>query len=128
MPDSTGPHILIVDDDVAVGIAMTRLLERSGFRAHVAHSGLEGLAALRERRFDAILCDLRLPFLQGQGLYKELVDDYPEQARRVIFMTGLPPDPKTRALVDETGRPLLHKPIESGDLLAAIGVAMGRSE
>ena len=114
------PALLIIDDDVSLARAFARLLEREGFVVTMAHSGLEGLVALRQRAFQAILCDLRLPFLEGRLFYKELVDQYPDQAARVLFITGQPPDADTEAFVAETGRPILHKPVEFTDLLAAV--------
>ena len=112
--------ILIVDDDVAFGDAITRLLYQQGYAALLAQSGLEGLVTLRERKFKVILCDLRLPFLAGEGFYNELVDQYPDQAGRVVFVTGLPPDDHIRNFAQATGRPILHKPVEARDLLAVI--------
>jgi CheY-like chemotaxis protein len=114
------PAILIVDDDVALSRAYTQLLEREGFVVVSVHSGIEGLAALSERSFEVILCDLRLPFLGGKNFYKELADLYPSQAGRVVFITGYPPDRTTHNFLADTHRPVLHKPVEFSDLIAAV--------
>jgi DNA-binding response OmpR family regulator len=119
MPQPPGA-ILILDDDVALSRAYAQLLERDGFAVVAVHSGIEGLAALSDRSFQAILCDLRLPFLEGKSFYKELTDLYPEQAKRVVFITGYPPDRTTHNFLADTGRPVLHKPVEFADLIAAV--------
>ncbi len=79
-------HVLIVDDDEAVGTVLGALLRQAGLSAHHARSGEEALAALERRAFDAAVTDLRMPGLDGMGLLARLRAAWPELP--VIMLTA----------------------------------------
>jgi PAS domain S-box-containing protein len=102
-------RVLIVDDDVALAQA---LLEEIG-RYHdveVLHGGQSVLEALSTRRFDAILCDLRMEGMSGEALYDVVRERHPSQARAFIFMSGIGFVPEVERFLVTSGRPFLHKP------------------
>ncbi|MCO5167276.1 MAG: PAS domain S-box protein [Planctomycetes bacterium] len=78
-------HILVVDDNAVNLRVAVRLLERLGYRADVAASGLEALAALQRQPYDLVLLDVQMPGLDGL-----------EVARRVRALGG--PRPRLVAL------------------------------
>jgi two-component system cell cycle sensor histidine kinase/response regulator CckA len=81
-------RILIVDDEPAIGAVASRLLGRVHDVVAVA-SGKAALARLDDgERFDLVLCDLLMPEMTGLDLHARLRADYPDQAARVVFMTG----------------------------------------
>ena len=53
-----------------------------------AANGAEGLAAVEMGSYDVILCDMRMPHLDGPGFYRELERRHPHLVSRVIFLTG----------------------------------------
>ena len=53
----------------------------------MASNGHEGLEAIREGSYDVILCYVRMPGLDGSGLYRELEQHYPHLLSRMIFLT-----------------------------------------
>jgi CheY-like chemotaxis protein len=62
---ATGGRILLVDDDSAERLHVTARLEAAGYTVTPAASGSEGLARLRDGRFDAVVLDLVMPGLSG---------------------------------------------------------------
>jgi CheY-like chemotaxis protein len=62
---AAGARILLVDDDAAERLHVTARLEEVGYAVTAASSGSEGLARLREGRFDAVVLDLVMPGLSG---------------------------------------------------------------
>jgi CheY-like chemotaxis protein/anti-sigma regulatory factor (Ser/Thr protein kinase) len=80
-------RILVVDDDAMVHRTIKRLL-----RDHDLVCSEDGRDALerieRGERFDVILSDLMMPVMTGIELYQELLARVPEQARRIVFVTG----------------------------------------
>ncbi|HEU4629707.1 MAG TPA: PAS domain S-box protein [Gemmatimonadaceae bacterium] len=116
----TRRSVLVVDDEEAVRLALLRFLGREGYDAEAVGGGRAALARLRDRHFDAVLLDLRMPDLAGDAVYRELVEHDAEQAGRVIFVTGDVRSDRTRAFVEATGCPVVSKPFlleELGDLL-----------
>lgn len=112
--------ILIVDDEPSMARALTRLLRRDGHTVDTAANGRLALMKLQERAYDLILCDLRMPELDGPGLYRVLESSYPQLHRRFIFLTGDTLNPETRALGVQHGVPYLAKPYTAAELRRVI--------
>ncbi|HLM42544.1 MAG TPA: response regulator, partial [Myxococcaceae bacterium] len=105
-------RLLILDDETVVGRALQRLLQ-THCEVHVLSQGRDALAQLSSGlRYDAILCDLMMPEMSGPRFYEELSRMAPEQAQRVIFMTGGAFTEQSRAFLANTGMPCIDKPIE----------------
>ncbi|MET0404197.1 MAG: response regulator [Cystobacter sp.] len=118
-PVLTQPRcVLVLDDEVMVGRALQRLL---GAPCDV-HALVQGSTALARvaagQRFDVILCDLLMPEMDGARFYEMLLHLAPEQAGRVIFMTGGTLSARSRAILASTRRPCLDKPIDVQTLRA----------
>lgn len=118
-PDSLG-KVLIVDDDEALGDTLRRMLERR-YAVTVSTRALQALELLKSgRRYDAILCDLLMPELSGMDLYDALLQAVPEQARRMIFLTGGASTLQARMFLSRTVNPRLEKPFDLAALLDLI--------
>ena len=102
--------VLVVDDEADVREALTEILSGSGHRVVTAGSGRDALHRLGHESFDAILTDLRMPDVDGRALYFEIQRAWPEQAARVVFVTGDTLAANLRDLVSESGRPIIEKP------------------
>ncbi|HYO52831.1 response regulator [Archangium sp.] len=113
-------RVLVLDDEAFVGRAIQRLLH-AHCEVLVLVQGPEALAQVASgRRFDAILCDLMMPEMSGPRFYEELSRLAPEQAQRVIFMTGGAFTEQSRAFLTSTGLPCIDKPIEPQRLRALL--------
>jgi CheY-like chemotaxis protein len=62
--DST-PTILLAEDNVVNQAVAKRMLQKLGCRADVVASGVEALAALKQRAYDVVLMDVQMPELNG---------------------------------------------------------------
>ena len=71
---------------------------------------------LGEQAYDLILSDIKMPELDGPGLYRELECRHPELCRRVIFLTGEALSPETSAFLSRTGAPTLSKPFSVDEI------------
>lgn len=112
--------VLVIEDDADARAALTKALAVAGFGVTEAENGLAGLQLVAGRRFDAIVCDLRLPYLPGGAFYEELAGRDAALARRVIFVSAIAHDPAVREFLDATGQPYLQKPYELDELVAAV--------
>ncbi len=112
--------ILIIDDDRSVRSALLKAFERAGYMAEAVESGLAAVAALQQRSYRVIVCDIRMPFLDGVSFYDELNESDPETARRVVFVTAFAKEPTVHAFLERTSNVVLEKPFELDELLAVV--------
>jgi CheY-like chemotaxis protein/anti-sigma regulatory factor (Ser/Thr protein kinase) len=112
----TTGSILLIEDEVTLRSAISRFLRNTGYSVEVAEGGGEALALLTEHSYDLILLDLRMEGMTGEQVYELIASRNPEQARRIVFMTGdLHSDAASR-FIRLTGRPVLAKPFTLGEL------------
>ncbi len=60
-----GRHALVVDDNPRHAVLNTTVLEASGWTADVARDGFEAIVRLRQRAYDLLVLDYRLPGMDG---------------------------------------------------------------
>ena len=110
----------MVDDDAAFAGVVADALATEGYQVATATSGQAALDLVRDRRFDLILIDVRMPELDGPGFFRELQSRDPEQASRVMFMTGAAVGPDTAEFLFSLRAPYLRKPLPIDELRAAV--------
>src|SRR2546427_7524260 len=88
------------------------ILTSDGYRATSAANGVEALALLANEAFDLVMIDIRMPELDGPSFYRELERRNPDQARRVMFMTGGAVGAETAELLSTGRAPVLRQPVE----------------
>jgi CheY-like chemotaxis protein len=118
--------ILVVEDDDANRAVIVRLLQRMGHYVTPCANGLEALEILKLSSVDCIVCDLRMPVLGGVNFFQQVENLMPNVASRFVFVTGDYTDPGSRNFLEETGQPVIGKPYDVAELLAAVGVILRR--
>jgi PAS domain S-box-containing protein len=120
LPPPTRVKLLVVDDEPYICTAIQRLLRRE-HRVTALTTVREALALLETgERFDVILSDLMMPEQNGEDFYKELNRVAPDQARRMIFMTGGAFTPRSEEFLRSSTVPQVAKPISLEMLQGAI--------
>ena len=109
-PKTAPKRVLIVDDEEAIVMLVTRLLKRKGYIIDAATSGEVALRRLEENRYDLIISDIKMPGMGGKNFYEHVVQTDPLLAKRIIFSTGDIGNPETRAFLEETHNYSLSKP------------------
>ncbi len=102
--------ILVVDDEPDVARLLAEALELDGHRVETTTSGIAALDRLRERPYDLIFSDIKMPGLGGAELYHELARCQPGLERRIVFVTGDTMNPTTRQFLQQTGALNVSKP------------------
>jgi CheY-like chemotaxis protein len=113
-------RVLVVDDEPHLQRFVLRTLQTAGHDGAAAGNAEEALDLLRRRRFDVVLCDLKMPGAGGQGLYRALLSEHAELAGHIIFCTGDTARPATQAFLNGSGAQCLLKPFTAQQLLDAI--------
>jgi signal transduction histidine kinase/CheY-like chemotaxis protein len=112
-----GSLALVVEDEAALAAAVAEALTDAGFTVDRAADGEEALARVRERTYDVIVCDLKMPRVDGPAFYRTAVAEAPGLAQRVIFMTGDVAGTDAERFLEETGCRWLAKPFRLSELL-----------
>jgi CheY-like chemotaxis protein len=116
--------VLVVDDEDGIAKALAYLLRRDGHHVDTAANGRLGVAKLQERSYDLILCDLRMPELDGPGLYKEVATQFPHLLPRFVFLTGDTLSPEVEAFFQQVEVPHLRKPFRATEVRRAVRQAL----
>jgi CheY-like chemotaxis protein len=121
----SGASALVVEDEAALGAAVAEALADAGFAVQLARDGQEALERVREQPYDLIVCDLKMPRLDGPAFYRTLEEHHAPMDRRVIFVTGDVAGTEAERFLEETGCRWLPKPFRLKDLLKVAGEMLG---
>jgi CheY-like chemotaxis protein len=120
----SGASVLVVEDEVALAAAVSEALKDAGYTVERAADGEEALALVRAQAFDVVICDLKMPRLDGKAFYRTLKAAAPGLARRVIFVTGDVAGTDAETFLDESKCRWLAKPFRLADLLKVVKEAL----
>ncbi len=125
--DARGSAVLVVEDEPALAEAVSDALADAGFVVDRAADGQSALERVRSRRYDLVICDLKMPRLDGQAFYRAVAATMPGLSRRIVFVTGDIIAADAEAFLEDSGCRWLRKPYRLADLLrAAREVSAGR--
>lgn len=114
------PRILAIDDDSLFLETVVDLLERNGFQANGAGNGLLGLQLAKAQRHDLIICDIKMPYLDGYEVLKTLRQDRVTQKIPFIFLAAEQVDSNRNYALSLGANDFLGKPCTVSQLLEAI--------
>lgn len=121
-----GARVLVVEDEQALAVALSRGLSP---RFHVEHAA-DGVRAFERLTrgdapfYDVVLCDLRIPGLDGRALFDAMRASRPAQANRFVFLTGGAVDEEHVQFLRVCGRPVLEKPFRMEELDAVLAATV----
>jgi two-component system NtrC family sensor kinase len=124
MAHDTPVTILLIDDEPSFVRALASVLRRNGATVDTAGNGQRALAQLQARRYDVILCDLRMPDVDGPTFYAILTSQYPLLCQRVVFMTGDMLGIPSLAFLEQCGQPWVAKPCTVAAVRGAIALVL----
>jgi len=103
-------RILVVEDEPTVAQLMLDVLREEGHQAEAALDSQEGLTRLSRSRYDLVICDLRMPRLDGTAFYEALVRAGSPMRHRILFTTGDTLGTRTVEFLESKRLPYLAKP------------------
>src|SRR5690606_29614950 len=72
-----GRRVLVVEDEPALAAAVSDALADAGFLVDRAGDGEEALGRVRERPYDLVICDLKMPRVDGMAFYRAIAATAP---------------------------------------------------
>ncbi|NHF59735.1 response regulator [Flavobacteriaceae bacterium TP-CH-4] len=112
--------ILIIEDDPSLRENTAELLELEGFSTLTAPDGRKGLEQIKRHKPDVILCDLRMPEMDGFAVLKHLGKNPHLKKIPFIFFSAKTQKVEVKKGMEAGADAYLTKPFELEDLLASI--------
>jgi signal transduction histidine kinase/FixJ family two-component response regulator len=103
-------RILVVEDEPTIAQLIADVLREEGHQVEAVLDSQEGLTRLSRGSYDLVLCDLRMPLLDGQAFYETLVRAGSSNQQQIIFITGDTLASRTLEFLESNSLPYLAKP------------------
>jgi len=116
------PHILVMEDDLSVAKGLEMVLSEEGYTVNLAGTGELALEAFKQKRFDLLVADLRLPDIDGMEVIKQVKEAKPET--EVIVITGYGTTATAVEAMKLGVHDFLPKPFTEDQIKAAIDEAL----
>ncbi|NBB95527.1 MAG: response regulator [Planctomycetes bacterium] len=135
-PDASAPHdeaaptpatILVAEDDPAVRLLVTRILEHRGYTVLPAADVEEALGQAEHHGdvIDLLITDVVMPNVTGPELARQLIGTHCRM--KVLYISGHTPEVLTRHGVDPSDKAFLRKPFSPQDLIDAVAAVLANS-
>jgi two-component system response regulator HydG len=115
-------RILIVDDEVNIGLLLSKFLTRNSFNVETATSGSSAMDYLSKQKFDLVLCDYRLEDTDGKEMLIKIKENYPTTG--VIIITGYSDIKLAVELIKLGAYDYITKPLYPDEILNTINKAI----
>jgi len=112
--------ILVVDDDQQLAAALQWILAEENYLVDVAFDGEEAMLKVKNHRYDAVVCDLKMPRLRGDEFYLATKSVRPDIAERFIFITGFSAEATIHGFLDNHEVKYLVKPFAVEGLISCV--------
>lgn len=119
-------RILIVDDEVNIGLLLSKFLIRNGFEVSTSTSGSVAMELLAKEPYNLVLCDFRLEDTDGREMLRKIKASYP--ATGVIIITGYSDIKLAVELIKMGAYDYITKPLYPDEILNTINKAIETQE
>ena len=114
--------ILIIDDEVNIGILLSKFLTRNGFEVSTSTNGNNALEIMTKELFNLVLCDYRLEDTDGREMLRKIKATYPDTG--VIIITGYSDIKLAVELIKMGAYDYITKPLYPDEILNTINKAI----
>jgi two-component system response regulator HydG len=110
--------ILVVDDEFGDRETLKGILEDKGYRVATARDGAETILMVKEKHYDVIFLDVRLPDMNGVETYEQVQQIDPRAT--VIMMTGYSEEELVERAIHKGAHICIHKPYDMDQVIALV--------
>ena len=123
---SSKKKMLVIDDDKIVLDSCARIFLEEGFDVAVSDNPIRGLEIAQEHPFDVILCDQKMPGIDGKEVIEILNSRHPETA--ILMITGYPGAESATKAMQRGALDYIPKPFRPDQILTAVARALAKKE
>jgi two-component system response regulator HydG len=110
--------VLLVDDNISLCKTTSFVLRRKGYAVDTAQDGPEAIEKVKERSFDMIFMDIKMPLMDGVETYKRIKEIRPEAV--VMMMTAYAVEDLVQEALEEGAYGIIYKPLDIEKVVAVI--------
>jgi len=122
--DSNSGKVLVVDDDLYERRSTAEILRLEGFEVDEAPNGFEALKALQNKRYEAMLLDLKMPGISGEEVLRRLPEI--DADVEVVLLTAHGSLDSAILAIRQGATDYLRKPAHADEIVAAVSKAVAR--
>ncbi len=115
--------ILVIDDEDVIRMLFRDTLRESGHRVITAETAAEGLELVKQRDFDLVFLDLKMPGMDGAELFRHIKAIRPRLP--VTIITGYPDSEMMARVLAEGPFGVMNKPFGESDIIGAVNTFLG---
>jgi two-component system, NtrC family, nitrogen regulation response regulator NtrX len=119
------PNILIIDDEKNIRRSLREILEFEKFKVDEAADGAEGLAMAQKEKYDLVLCDIKMPKLDGIEFLSKINEAGTDSS--IVMMSGHGTIETAVEAVKKGAFDFLAKPIDLNRLLVTVRNALDKN-
>lgn len=116
------PWVLVVEDETNVAKGLKMVLTEAGYNVELADTGQEAFEKIRDRDFDLVVADLRLPDYDGMEVIQHIWESRP--TTKVLIITGYPSVTSAVQAVKLGVLDFLRKPFTEKEFMTAVDMAL----
>jgi CheY-like chemotaxis protein len=116
-------NTLLVDDDEELCRTLAAIMRKMGYTVTTAHNGAQALEATREKKFDAVILDIKLPDTDGVDLLKIIKDRDPIIG--TIMLSGAATLQDAVNSLNQGADAFIIKPVDPSEFLHKLGILTG---
>jgi len=115
-----GAHVLVLEDEPTVARLIADVLEDEGLRVDVLLNSREALDRAAREEYALVICDMKMPELDGEHFYQALARSRNPLRERFLFVTGDVLAARTRDFLERNHLPHVAKPFRVEELTEKI--------
>ena len=118
-------HILVIDDEKSIRSTLKEILEYEKFKVDLAENGVEGLEKYKNGNYDIVLCDIKMPEMDGLEVLEKIFEE--EGEAQVIMISGHGNIDNAVEAIKKGAYDFIEKPLDLNRLLITIRNALDKS-
>ncbi len=117
---SRATRVLVLEDEPTVAALIAEVLRQEGMSVDVFLNGHSALERIEREPYDLLICDLKMPGVDGLSLYRMLLERRHSLRKRALFVTGDVIATSTREFLAQHHLPYVAKPFRIAELSRAV--------
>lgn len=120
------PKILVIDDERSIRNTLKDILEYEKFEVDLAEDGIEGIELVKNNKYDVILCDIKMPRMDGIDVLEAIMNDNPDNT--VVMISGHGTIETAVEAIKKGAYDFISKPPDINRMLITLRNAMDKSQ